>query len=133
MSFSTSAPAYSFFPSAPSAPNAFALFASTQSPRDTYNMYEDARQSFFPSTAHIAQRKTSKSSLKKLFSLTAGSTSSFEVRVYTYWQLLPSGAVATSEEVGVGREWIPTCNALRVLEDPLKLTARRLGLQGDRG
>ena len=73
------------------------------------------------------------SSLKKLFSLTAGSTSSFEVRVYTYWQLLPSGAVATSEEVGVGREWIPTCNALRVLEDPLKLTARRLGLQGDRG
>ncbi|PIL33206.1 hypothetical protein GSI_04656 [Ganoderma sinense ZZ0214-1] len=69
LSFSTSAPAYAFFPSALSAPNAFALFASTQSPRDTYHMYEDARQTLFPSSERTAQRKTSKSSLKKLFGL----------------------------------------------------------------
>ena len=71
MSFSTSTPAYGFFPIAPSAPNAFALFASTQSPRDMYHMYEDARQAFSacPSSERIPQRKSSKSSLKKFFGL----------------------------------------------------------------
>ncbi|PIL33168.1 hypothetical protein GSI_04618 [Ganoderma sinense ZZ0214-1] len=70
MSFSTSTPAYGFFPTAPSAPNAFALFASTQSPRDTYNMYEDARLALCPSSSErTAQRKASKSSLKKFFGL----------------------------------------------------------------
>ncbi|PIL33185.1 hypothetical protein GSI_04635 [Ganoderma sinense ZZ0214-1] len=69
MSFSTSTPAYAFFPTAPSAPNAFALFASTQSPRDTYHMYEDARQALCPSSERTAQRKASKSSLKKFFGL----------------------------------------------------------------
>ncbi|KAI1785633.1 hypothetical protein LXA43DRAFT_1100036 [Ganoderma leucocontextum] len=69
MSYSTSSPAFAFFPTAPSAPNAFALFASTQSPRDTYHMYEDARQAFCPSSERTTQRKTSKSSLKKLFGL----------------------------------------------------------------
>ena len=69
MSFSTSTSAYGFFPAAPSAPNAFALFASTQSPRDTYHMYEDARQALFPSSERAAQRKPSKSSLKKFFGL----------------------------------------------------------------
>ena len=70
MSFSTSTPAYGFFSAAPSAPNAFALFASTQSPRDTYHMYEDARQAFYPSSdSRAAQRKPSKSSLKKFFGL----------------------------------------------------------------
>ena len=71
MSFSTSTPAYGFFPAAPSAPNAFALFASTQSPRDTYHMYEDARQAFStcPSNERAPQRKSSKASLKKFFGL----------------------------------------------------------------
>ena len=69
MSFSTNATAYGFFPAAPSAPNAFALFASTQSPRDTYRMYEDARQAFCPSSERTAQRKSSRSSLKKFFGL----------------------------------------------------------------
>ncbi|PIL33071.1 hypothetical protein GSI_04520 [Ganoderma sinense ZZ0214-1] len=69
MSFSASSTTYGFFPAAPTAPNAFALFASTQSPRDNYHMYDDARQAFSPSSAHTAQRKTSKSSLKKLFGL----------------------------------------------------------------
>ena len=69
MSFSTNSTAYGFFPAAPSAPNAFALFASTQSPRDTYRMYDDARQALYPSSERIAQRKPSKSSLKKFFGL----------------------------------------------------------------
>ncbi|KAM5542065.1 hypothetical protein V8D89_004375 [Ganoderma adspersum] len=67
--FFSSTPAYGFFPSAPSAPNAFALFASTQSPRDTYHMYEDARQALCSSSERTAQRRTSKSSLKKFFGL----------------------------------------------------------------
>ncbi|KAI1791596.1 hypothetical protein LXA43DRAFT_1010963 [Ganoderma leucocontextum] len=54
MSFSTGSPAYGFFPTAPSAPNAFALFASIQSPRDTYNMYEDVRQALCPPSGHTA-------------------------------------------------------------------------------
>ncbi|KAI1791609.1 hypothetical protein LXA43DRAFT_889089 [Ganoderma leucocontextum] len=69
MSFSTSSPAYGFFPTAPSAPNAFALFASIQSPRDTYHMHQDARQVLCPSSGRTAERKTTKSSLKKLFGL----------------------------------------------------------------
>ena len=69
MSFSTNATAYGFFPAAPSAPNAFALFASTQSPRDTYHMYEDACQALCPSSERAGQRKPSKSSLKKFFGL----------------------------------------------------------------
>ena len=69
MSFSTNSTAYGFFPTAPSAPNPFALFASTQSPRDTYQMYEDARQALCPSCERVAQRKPSKSSLKKFFGL----------------------------------------------------------------
>ena len=71
MSFSTSTPAYGLFSAAPSAPNAFALFASTQSPRDTYYIYEDARQTFSacPSSERAPQQKGSKSSLKKFFGL----------------------------------------------------------------
>ena len=69
MSYSTTSPAYTFYSSAPSAPNAFALFASTQSPRDTYHMYEDARQVLRPSNGRTGQRKTTKSSLKKIFGL----------------------------------------------------------------
>ena len=69
MSFSTNPTAYGFFPIAPSAPNAFALFASTQSPRDTYHIYEDARQALCPPSERAAQRKPSKSSLKKFFGL----------------------------------------------------------------
>ena len=69
MSFSTNTTAYGFFPTAPSAPNAFSLFASTQSPRDTYHMYEDPRQALCPVSERTAQRKSSKSSLKKFFGL----------------------------------------------------------------
>ena len=69
MSFSTNSTSYGFFPTAPSAPNAFALFASTQSPRATYHIYEDARQALYPSSERAAQRKPSKSSLKKFFGL----------------------------------------------------------------
>ena len=69
MFFSINSTAYGFFPTAPSSPNALALFAFTQSPRDTYNMYEDARQALCPSSERAAQRKSSKSSLKKFFGL----------------------------------------------------------------
>ncbi len=69
MSFSTRSPTYTFFPAAPSAPNVFSIFGATQSPRDTYNLYEEARQVFCPQSEHTAHRKTSKSSLKKLFGL----------------------------------------------------------------
>ncbi|KAI0695581.1 hypothetical protein C8T65DRAFT_584183 [Cerioporus squamosus] len=71
MSYSTNAPVYTFSTSTPASPNAFALFASTQSPRDTYHMYEDARQVLRPSNVNgrTAQRKTTKSGLKKIFGL----------------------------------------------------------------
>ncbi|KAL1947128.1 hypothetical protein VTO73DRAFT_14089 [Trametes versicolor] len=51
-------------------PNAFSLFASAQSPRDTYHMYEDARQVLRPSNGRTAVRKTKTSSLKKILRLT---------------------------------------------------------------
>ena len=60
---------YTFFPTAPASPNACALFGSTQSPRETYHTYEDARQVLRPSNARTAQRKTAKSGLKKIFGL----------------------------------------------------------------
>ncbi|TBU41897.1 hypothetical protein BD309DRAFT_867378 [Dichomitus squalens] len=69
MSYSTMAPAYTFYSSVPSAPNAFALFGTTESPRDTYNMYDDARQVLRPSHGRVAQAKTNKFGLKKLFGL----------------------------------------------------------------
>ena len=68
MSYTAFAPSsYSY--SGPASPNAFALFSSAQSPRDTYHMYEDARQVLRPSNGRTAQRKTTKSSLKKIFGL----------------------------------------------------------------
>ena len=69
MSYYANSPAYTLFSTSPASPNAFALFASTQSPRDTYYMYEDARQVLRPSNAPTAQRKTAKSGLKKIFGL----------------------------------------------------------------
>ena len=71
MPYSTLSPTYTLYTSAPSAPNAFALFASTQSPRDTYHMYEDARQVLRPSNGRTSVRKTktSASGLKKIFGL----------------------------------------------------------------
>ena len=71
MSYSAHSPAYTFFSTSPASPNAFALFASTQSPRDTYHMYEDARQVLRPSNGrtYVAKKKTSTSSLKKIFGL----------------------------------------------------------------
>ena len=69
MSYSANSPAYTLFSTSPASPNAFALFASTQSPRDTYHMYEDARQVLRPSNGQHAQRTTTKSGLKKFFGL----------------------------------------------------------------
>ncbi|KAI0664260.1 hypothetical protein C8Q70DRAFT_1049764 [Cubamyces menziesii] len=70
MSYTAFAPSsYSY--SGPASPNAFALFSSAQSPRDTYHMYEDARQVLRPSNGrtYVAKKKTSTSSLKKIFGL----------------------------------------------------------------
>ena len=69
MSYSTASPAYTLFAASPASPNALALFGSTQSPRDTYNLYEDARQVLRPSNRRTAQRKTTKGGLKKYFGL----------------------------------------------------------------
>ena len=68
MSYSSNSTA-AFFATSPASPNAFALFASTQSPRETYHMYEDARQVLRPAHGHTAQSKTTKSGLKKIFGL----------------------------------------------------------------
>ncbi|TFK80072.1 hypothetical protein K466DRAFT_504528 [Polyporus arcularius HHB13444] len=69
MSYSANAPIYTFSTTATASPNAFALFASIQPPRDTYHMYEDARQVLRPSNGRTAQRKATKSGLKKIFGL----------------------------------------------------------------
>ncbi len=69
MSYSSNSSSCAFFATSHASPNAFALFASTQSPRDTYHMYDDARQAFRPTNGHTAQRKATKSGLKKLFGL----------------------------------------------------------------
>ncbi|KAH9915265.1 uncharacterized protein BXZ73DRAFT_54403 [Epithele typhae] len=59
----TTVDTYSF--AAPAAPNAFALFGSAQSPRDTYGLYDEARHVLRPSNG---QKKTStKGGLKKYF------------------------------------------------------------------
>ena len=69
MSYTTFSPSYSY--SSPASPNAFALFSAAQSPRDTYHMYEDARQVLRPSNgrASVRKTKTSKPGLKKIFGL----------------------------------------------------------------
>ncbi|KAI0761473.1 hypothetical protein BD413DRAFT_485810 [Trametes elegans] len=69
MSHTTFAPSYTFTCSGPSSPNAFSLFAPAQSPRDTYHMYEDARQVLRPSNGRTTVRKTKTSGLKKIFGL----------------------------------------------------------------
>ncbi|KAH9847935.1 hypothetical protein C2E23DRAFT_906804 [Lenzites betulinus] len=71
MSYAAFAPAracaYAY--AAPASPNAFALFASPQSPRDTYHTYEDARQVLRPSNGRAAAPKAKTSTLKKLFGM----------------------------------------------------------------
>ncbi|KAI8974200.1 hypothetical protein BD414DRAFT_424557 [Trametes punicea] len=69
MSYATFASSYTY--ASPASPNAFALFTSAQSPRDTYHMYEDARQVLRPSNGWATQRKTKRSTsgLKKIFGL----------------------------------------------------------------
>ncbi|RPD55307.1 hypothetical protein L226DRAFT_538145 [Lentinus tigrinus ALCF2SS1-7] len=71
MSYSANTPIsiYTFASTSPASPNAFSLFASTQSPRDTYHMYEGAREVLRPSNGRTGQRKTTKSGLKKIFGL----------------------------------------------------------------
>ncbi|KAL7282877.1 hypothetical protein ACG7TL_002291 [Trametes sanguinea] len=69
MSYATFAPSYTY--TSPASPNAFSLFTSAQSPRDTYHTYEDARQVLRPSTRRISAQKTktTTSGLKKIFRL----------------------------------------------------------------
>ena len=69
MSYSSASPSYALFAASPASPNAFSLFGSMQSPRDTYHLYEDARQVLRPSNGRTAQRKTTKSGLKKYLGL----------------------------------------------------------------
>lgn len=69
MSYAAFAPARAYTYSAPASPNAFALFASAQSPRDTYHTYEDARQVLRPSNGRVAAPKAKTSALKKLFGM----------------------------------------------------------------
>ena len=69
MSYSSTFPSYSLFAASPASPNAFSLFGSIQSPRDTHNLYEDARQVLCPSNGRIAQRKAAKGGLKKYLGL----------------------------------------------------------------
>ncbi|TCD60186.1 hypothetical protein EIP91_010600 [Steccherinum ochraceum] len=73
---SSIAQTYSLFPTTPSSPNAFSMFSSAQSPRETHMMYEDLRQALRPTSAsnnnnQQRQRTSSgsslKSGLKKIF------------------------------------------------------------------
>ncbi|KAH9847932.1 hypothetical protein C2E23DRAFT_906801 [Lenzites betulinus] len=68
MSYAAFAPARAYTYAAPASPNAFALFASPQSPRDTYHTYEDARLVLRPSNGRVAAPKKT-SALKKLFGM----------------------------------------------------------------
>ncbi|KAI0628896.1 hypothetical protein C8Q77DRAFT_1067433 [Trametes polyzona] len=67
MSYTAFAPSYDY--STPASPNAFTLFGTAQSPRDTYHMYEDARQVLRPSNGQTSTRKAKSSGLKKIFGL----------------------------------------------------------------
>ena len=67
--YTTNTPVYTFSPTAPASPNAFALFGSTQSPRETYHTYEDARQVLRSSNGRVSHPKATKSGLKKIFGL----------------------------------------------------------------
>ncbi|KAH7918537.1 hypothetical protein BV22DRAFT_976919, partial [Leucogyrophana mollusca] len=64
MSFTTIDTPFTLFPTCPASPNAFAIFAQAQSPRDDHIMYEDLRQVFGSSNGRTAQKKSSSSSLK---------------------------------------------------------------------
>lgn len=69
MSYTTVNTVYSFFPTAPAAPNGFALFG--QSPRDTHATYEDFRNVLRPSNQTLQTKRSSgsvkKSGLKKFW------------------------------------------------------------------
>ncbi|OJT04992.1 hypothetical protein TRAPUB_4205 [Trametes pubescens] len=67
MSYTVFAPSYTY--ASPASPSAFSLFASAQSPRDTYRTYEDARQVLRLSNEHATVTKTKSSGLKKIFGL----------------------------------------------------------------
>ncbi|KAL6309635.1 hypothetical protein BKA93DRAFT_821360 [Sparassis latifolia] len=71
MSYSTT-PAFSLFPAATTSPNAFSMFGTSQSPRETYTMYDDLCHALRPSGgAAVPKRKCSSFSmgLKKIFRL----------------------------------------------------------------
>lgn len=67
MSYTAFAPSYTY--ASPASPNAFSLFASAQSPRDTHHTYEDARQVLRLSNGHSSVKRTKTSGLKKIFGL----------------------------------------------------------------
>ncbi|KAI0668305.1 hypothetical protein C8Q78DRAFT_1194574 [Trametes maxima] len=67
MSYTTFAPSYTL--SGPASPGALSLFSASQSPRESYHMYEDARQVLRPSNGRITVKKTKPSGLKKIFGL----------------------------------------------------------------
>ncbi|KAL4241901.1 hypothetical protein ABKN59_000539 [Abortiporus biennis] len=58
-----------FFPTSTAAPNAFGIFSTTQSPRDTYNMYEEFGFAIRPANQNRKRTtsNTSSSSMKSGF------------------------------------------------------------------
>ncbi|KAI0628898.1 hypothetical protein C8Q77DRAFT_1161920 [Trametes polyzona] len=67
MSYTAFASSYNY--SSPASPNAFSLFGTAQSPRDTHHMCEDARQVLRSSNRRTHGTKTKSSGLKKIFGL----------------------------------------------------------------
>lgn len=65
MSYSNINTSYNFFPTSPSSPNAFNLFISSQSPRDTYAIYEDLRQVLRPSNQSSSNKRVASSTSSK--------------------------------------------------------------------
>lgn len=72
MSYTSVAPAFTLFPTSPASPNAFGIFATAQSPRETYATYEDFRLVLRPSNGRESHRQKNAgasitSGLKKFF------------------------------------------------------------------
>ncbi|KAI0959519.1 hypothetical protein AcW1_004323 [Taiwanofungus camphoratus] len=73
MSYTTITPAFTLFPTTTTPPNAFSIFATSQSPRETYVMHEDLRQALRPLNGRSLGRKKGSSAsafrLKKVFGM----------------------------------------------------------------
>ncbi|CCL99452.1 uncharacterized protein FIBRA_01470 [Fibroporia radiculosa] len=77
MSCAVAAPAFSLFPVSTASPNAFAIFAAPQSPRDTFATQEEMWQMLRPSNGQADGRKRNASfskslGLKKFFGMVIG-------------------------------------------------------------